>query len=162
MDDRELEAMLAQTAVTPELAKTLVDSEALEHIEPPRLLAIAIMYDTEHLALELLQRGIDPNTTVLRDYTALQLAAKLGKPKSLKCLLEQGADCEVTDKNRSESTAGERHITISGSHERTVKKDENVRTNGAVQLLVGGDQDLVVKAVQRHLVKGDGHRTLLG
>ncbi|WP_437693852.1 type VI secretion system Vgr family protein [Sorangium sp. So ce176] len=69
---------------------------------------------------------------------------------------------EVTGVNRTEITGVNRVTVVGGSHEKLVIGDEIERTDGGVAILVGEDQDIVIRQVKRERVEGDCHLRVQG
>ena len=69
---------------------------------------------------------------------------------------------EVTGVNRTEITGVNRATVIGGNREKLVKGNEIEKTDGNLTILVGQDQDIVIKQVKRERVEGDSHLRVKG
>jgi type VI secretion system secreted protein VgrG len=73
-----------------------------------------------------------------------------------------GNRVEITAANRTEITLGKRLTVIHRNEEKLVKGSEVERTIGDVKVMIGGDQDVVVKRTRRERVEGDAHLVVHG
>jgi type VI secretion system secreted protein VgrG len=73
-----------------------------------------------------------------------------------------GSRTEVTRANRTEITRENRTTTIGGDRKKVVQGDEVEKTDGKLTILVGQDQDIVIKQVKRERVEEDSHLLVKG
>jgi type VI secretion system secreted protein VgrG len=69
---------------------------------------------------------------------------------------------EVTGANRTEITGANRTTVIGASNAKLVKGDEIERTDGSLTILVGQDQDIVIKQAKRERIEKDSHLRVKG